>query len=171
MATTVGAPSLNPRMPAAFFQLNIAGQPVGAGLTNDLTETPAGTYVPVIGDLLPVWEPGMRSGRGTFSRFELYGNSLPEIIQGLLNKSPSQTGITNSISGSGNLISENTGWGIDFRFLSLDATGTYNDGNNTTTITLHGVQITEWGIRIERGDQNLRENVSFVFQYMTISSP
>lgn len=141
----------NVTMPPAFFQLYVAGVPLGFGVTNEVISLTDGQYTPVIGELLPVWEPGMRHGRGSYTRFRPYGASIGDI---LVSAKVITAATLNSI-------------GVDFRFLPLSISAIYtNPTGGTTTTTLMGVQFTETTLfRIDRADQLIRESGSFVFQY------
>lgn len=138
-------------MPPAFFQLYVAGTPIGSGVTEQVISLTDGQYSPIIGELLPVWEPGMRHGRGSYTRFRPYGASIGDILVAA-NIITTQT--LNSI-------------GIDFRFIPLTLSAIYtNPAGGTTTTTLFGVQFTETTIlQVDRADQLIRESGSFVFQY------
>lgn len=150
MASLPTAPT-PPRLPAQFFTVLLNGQEIGGALNFDVREMFEGQYVPIIGSTAPVWEPGMRHGTGTFESFWTFGGDIEDLM------------IAAQVASAQDVATA----GVDFRWFGLVATGAYNDGQRSKTITIHGLQLTERGLRAVQADRNLHESGTFAFTFIT----
>ena len=141
-----GAPATT--LPAAYFNLYLAGTRVGGGLTFESDEQFTGQWVQPFGSDGLIRQPGMRSGRGSFTRVELFGNTIRDIIMA------AHVGVTSQQLAT---------LGLDLRFYPFTASGQYNDGTKQLQITLNDVYLTRVGWQVSDGTRLVGESVDFEF--------
>lgn len=135
-------------MPATFFRLYLNEIRVGAALTFEADELFSGSWVQPMGDDEDlIRQPGMRSGRGSFSRVQLFGSTLRDVV--ISSKEVTADDIAQGRT--------------DFRFLPLTAAGRYNDGIKQISVVLINVYLTRIGWRVDDGTRLVSESSDFEF--------
>jgi hypothetical protein len=134
-----------PTQPSQFFKVFMGAFEIGGGMAYTDDEHFTGTFEQPIGQKALIREPGMRSGRGHFTKFKYFKNNLHDAIQSL------------NIAG----VDPND---VDWRYIPISMTTQYNDGPRSESKLLVNCYIQRLSTVSQDGTKLLSEDVDFEFE-------